>query len=377
MTFQLPMTSGKLWRVVGVMSGTSADGVDAVCIEVDPTCFASGRPFRSLRGHHYEAYPNELRSEILQATQDTLRISQLTCLQRILGDCHARCVQTLLRADPVPVDLISLHGQTVQHHPHAGATLQLADPYVMAKATGVPVIWDLRRVDLAYGGQGAPLVPQTERWLRGSDTSWVALNLGGIANVTIWDQHQLRAWDTGPGMSLLDIAASWWLTTAYDLDGARASGQVHDEWIREGLQDPYFSRPRPKSTGREYFGSSWLQARRSTLESWPLEDRLATLAAFTAQSIVHELKREGIPEACSGWVSGGGSAHTRLWQELQQRLPELSWKLDTSLPAGAREAVSWALLGAASAAGQPGNHPEVTGASQSLQLGSWVFPQLG
>ena len=377
MNFRLPMTPGDLWRVVGVMSGTSADGVDAVCIEVDPSQFKSGQPFRSFQGHYFEAYPSALRSRILQATQDTLKISELTLLQRALGDFHAACVQKLLQQQNQPVHLIALHGQTVQHHPQHGASLQLADPYVMAKATGVPVVWDLRRVDLAYGGQGAPLVPKTEQWLRGTETSWLALNLGGIANVTVWDQSHLRAWDTGPGMSLLDLAATWWLETPYDSQGAHATGHVHTEWIQEGLQDAYFVRSLPKSTGREYFGSSWLTARRPSLESWSLEDRLATLAAFTAESIAHELKREGYSKGFNAWVSGGGSAHPRLLQELKRVLPEIHWNLDTSLPPGSREAVSWALLGAASAVGQAGNHPDVTGASQSLILGSWTFPQEG
>lgn len=375
MNFRLPITPGNLWRVVGVMSGTSADGVDAVCIEVDPTLYNSGQPFRALLGHHHAAYPAALRSKILQATEDALKVSELTRLQRVLGDFHATCVQTLLQQQTQPVHLISLHGQTVQHHPQHGASLQLADPYVMTKVTGVPVVWDLRRVDLAYGGQGAPLVPKTEQWLRGTETSWVALNLGGIANVTVWDQKHLRAWDTGPGMSLLDIAATWWLEAAYDVEGAHATGRVHDEWIHEGLRDPYFGRSLPKSTGREYFGRTWLEARRATLESWPLADRFATLAAFTAESIAHEWRREGISNVVEGWISGGGRAHPRVIQELKRVLPELHWHPDDGLPTGTREAVSWALLGAASAAGQTGNHPEVTGASQSLILGSWTFPQ--
>ena len=178
-------------------------------------------------------------------------------------------------------------------------------------------------------------------------------------------------------MSLLDLAATWWLETPYDSQGAHATGHVHTEWIQEGLQDAYFVRSLPKSTGREYFGSSWLTARRPSLESWSLEDRLATLAAFTAESIAHELKREGCSKGFNAWVSGGGSAHPRLLQELKRVLPEIHWHLDTSLPPGSREAVSWALLGAASAVGQAGNHPDVTGASQLLILGSWTFPQEG
>ncbi len=377
MNFRLPISPGGLWHVVGVMSGTSADGVDAVCIEVDPNQFTSGKPFRSIIAHHYEAYPASLRTNILQATQDILKISELTILQRALGDFHAACVSNLLKKQILPVNLISLHGQTVQHHPESGASLQLADPYVMARVIGAPVVWDLRRVDLAYGGQGAPLVPKTEQWLRGTSSSWLALNLGGIANVTVWDQIHLRAWDTGPGMSLLDLAASWWLKKTWDEAGSHATGQIDQGWIEEALQDSYFKRSLPKSTGREYFGTAWLTLRRTALEKLALNDRFATLAAFTAESIAHELKREGIYKDLKAWVSGGGSAHSRLLTELKRVLPEIDWRIDTALPQGSREAVSWALLGAASAVGETGNHPEVTGASQPLVLGSWVFPQEG
>ncbi|MDR3683939.1 MAG: anhydro-N-acetylmuramic acid kinase [Geothrix sp.] len=361
------------WRVLGLMSGTSADGVDVVAIEVDPAGFQAGRPFRRLLGHHAAAYPAELRDPVLAAASNRLPPEELCILQRGLGDHHAQAARTLCEGLALRPDLASLHGQTVQHHPSRGASLQLADPYVLAEILGCPVVWDLRRRDLALGGQGAPLVPLPERWLHGAGP-WLALNLGGIANLTLWDGHRTRAWDTGPGMSLLDLAAQRWLGLPFDPEGASAEGAVAEALLERWLRHPYFQLPPPKSTGREVFGEAWLSGEAPRLEALPLGDRLATLAAFTAAAVSMEAARcAPWPPGLRGLVSGGGARHRRLRAELAARLP-LPLEEDPTLPPGSREAVSWALLGAASALGIPGNLPEVTGASRAAVLGSWVWP---
>jgi anhydro-N-acetylmuramic acid kinase len=361
------------WRVLGLMSGTSADGVDVVAIEVDPGAFPAGEPFLGLLGHHSEAYPAPLREHVLAAAANRLAPRELCILQRSLGDHHARAAQALCSDLALAPDLASLHGQTVQHHPAQGASLQLADPYVLAEALGCPVVWDLRRRDLALGGQGAPLVPLPERWLHGA-SPWLALNLGGIANLAAWDGQTLRAWDTGPGMSLLDLAARRWLDRPFDPEGGAASGPVAEALLNRWLGHPYFQVAPPKSTGREVFGEAWLAGEIASLEALPLADRLATLAAFTAASVAREAARlDPWPQGLRGLVSGGGARHRRLRAELAARFP-LDLENDLVFPAGAREAVSWALLGAASALGLPGNLPEVTGASRAAVLGSWVWP---
>jgi anhydro-N-acetylmuramic acid kinase len=358
------------WRVLGLMSGTSADGVDAVVVEIDPAGFEGGRPFLGLRAHHHLAYPPELRAGVLEAAADRLAPGALCILQRQLGNLHAEAGAALAGAAP---DFASLHGQTVQHHPGAGASLQLADPYVLALRLGCPVVWDLRRMDLALGGQGAPLVPLTEVWLRGRSHTWAALNLGGIANVTLWDGTRVQAWDAGPGMSLLDLAAERWLGLPFDPGGGHATGTVALELVDGWLTHPYFLQSPPKTTGRETFGAAWLAAAAPALEQLPLPDRLATLAAFSAEALARELRR-GPELPRTGFVSGGGTHHGRLRAELAQRLPELAFQEAEDLPPTTREAVSWALLGAASAAGVPGTLPEVTGASRAAVLGSWAFP---
>jgi anhydro-N-acetylmuramic acid kinase len=326
-----------------------------------------------LLGHHSVGYPPELRDQVHAAAANRLSPGELCILQRRLGDHHARAAKTLCKALDLVPDLASLHGQTVQHHPAHGASLQLADPYVLAEALGCPVVWDLRRRDLALGGQGAPLVPLPERWLHGAGP-WLALNIGGIANLTLWDGQTTRAWDTGPGMSLLDLAAKRWLGLPFDPEGTAATGAVAEPILERWLRHPYFQAPPPKSTGREVFGEAWLADESGVLETLPLPDRLATLAAFTAASIALEATRvRPWPVGMKGLVSGGGARHGRLRAELATRLP-LPLEDDATFPSGAREAVSWALLGAASALGIPGNLPGVTGASRAAVLGSWVWP---
>jgi len=373
MRSRIPLPEDRPWRVLGLMSGTSADGVDVAAVEVDPAAFPDGRPFRTLLGHRVAPYPEALKAEVLAAASNRLDPAGLCILQRRLGDHHARAAADLCAALSLKPDLAALHGQTVQHHPAEGASLQLADPYVLAEALGCPVVWDLRRRDLALGGQGAPLVPLPERWLRGTEP-WLALNLGGIANLAYWDGTRLHAWDTGPGMSLLDLAARRWLGLAFDPSGAAASGTVHPELLDRWMQHPYFHQAPPKSTGREMFGEAWLDAEAGGLEALPLSDRLATLAAFSAQAVAQETTRLApLAPNTRGLASGGGALHGRLRAELAVRMP-LPLDEDTIFPSGAREAVSWALLGAASALGHPGNLPEVTGAARPVALGSWVWP---
>lgn len=381
MAFMLAKLPGALsdagpWVVLGIMSGTSADGVDLAAVEIDPGGFGNGRPFLRLLSHHHSSYPTELRQEVLAAASNVGDPGRLCRLQRSVGEHHAGSAARWAAQSGIRPHFASLHGQTVQHHPRQGATLQLADPYLLVEALGCPVVWDLRRRDLAVGGQGAPLVPLTELWLRGTEGAWVALNLGGIANVTTWNGARLQAWDTGPGMSLLDIAAQRWLGLPFDPDGAHAGGDGDEQLVARWLEHPHFQQTPPKSTGREVFGADWIRTESPSLDRLTLEARLATLAAFTAAAVSRELQRWGqaLPAGIPLLVSGGGARHAHLFRELSKRLPGCRLQKDQEFPSGAREAISWALLGAASALGRPGNLPQVTGAAKAVALGSWVFP---
>jgi len=362
------------WTVLGLMSGTSADGADVALVRVDPGGFQGGSPLLDFLGHHHEPYPAPLRQGVLAAAGDRLKPSELCILQARLGAHHAQAAARLVQDLGAAPDLASLHGQTVQHWPGQGATLQLADPYLLAERLRCPVIWDLRRRDMALGGQGAPMVPLAELWLHGQDRPWVALNLGGIANATIWDGHQVMAWDLGPAMSLLDLAAERWLRRPFDPEGQAATGVPHDPLLAQWLAHPYFRKRPPKSTGREMFGAQWLEQEAADLERLKLPDRMATLAVFTARAVARELGAWGppLPVGTPLLLSGGGARHRRVLQELADARPGLRQEADLQFPAGAREEVSWALLGAASAAGVPANLPGVTGASRAAVLGSWV-----
>ena len=362
------------WIVLGLMSGTSADGADAALVRVDPAGFRDGSPFLDFLGHRQDPYPPALRAQALAAAADRLKPSELCILQRDLGEHHARAAAALVNTLGIRPHLASLHGQTVQHHPDRHATLQLADPYLLAERLQCPVIWDLRRRDMALGGQGAPLVPLAELWLHGRREPWIALNLGGIANATVWDGAQVKAWDLGPAMSLLDLAAALWLGQGFDPGGGAASGSLDEGLLAHWLEHPYFRIPPPKSTGREVFGQAWMEAERPALEGLPVCDRMATLAAFTAEACVRELRAWAppLPRGVPLLLSGGGALHGRVRRELAARLPQARIQEDLQFPSGAREAVSWALLGAAGAAGVPGSLAEVTGASRAAVLGSWV-----
>ena len=364
------------WVVLGMMSGTSADGLDLSAVEIDPMGFDQGRPFSKLLAHHHASYPPDLRQEVIAAASNVGDPARLCLLQRRIGEHHAKTAAEWREGSGLRPHFAALHGQTVQHHPREGATLQLADPYLLTEALDCPVVWDLRRRDLAVGGQGAPLVPLTELWLRGRQSDWVALNLGGIANVTTWNGESLQAWDTGPGMSLLDIAAQRWLGLPFDPEGSRATGTIDEAMVARWLEHPHFHSAPPKSTGREVFGADWMRMESSGLDRLPIEARLASLAAFTAEAVSRELRRWGrpLPEGTDFLVSGGGARHARLFSELTKRLAAFHLQRDQEFPSGAREAISWALLGAASALGLPGNLPVVTGAAKAVSLGSWVFP---
>jgi anhydro-N-acetylmuramic acid kinase len=177
-------------------------------------------------------------------------------------------------------------------------------------------------------------------------------------------------------MSLLDLAARRWLGQPFDPEGLGASGAVHAEAVEAWLGHPFFLAPPPRSTGRETFGEAWLEAQAPRLETLPLADRLATLAAFTARACGEAWRRFGapLPAATPLLLSGGGARHQPLRRHLAEAFPGLELRDDVDLPSGAREAVSWALLGAASALGIPAHVPAVTGASRAAALGSWVFP---
>jgi anhydro-N-acetylmuramic acid kinase len=381
-------------RIIGLMSGTSMDGIDAALVDVEPP----GPAAALLRDGDWRLvafrtfpYPRSSREEIHDLVSGG-DLASLTRLNVRLGEWFAEAALEACReagVDPKSVDLIGSHGQTVWHEPPReggrGATLQLACPATIAERTGMAVVSDFRSRDMAAGGEGAPLVPWVDRLLYSADRPRVLQNIGGMANLTflppVDSGAPVVAFDTGPGNALIDAAVE--LATggerAYDEGGAWArSGAVDQARLTALLEHPYFDRPPPKSTGRETFGRGYVRA--LVDEAGPAGQRewadlIATLTAFTARSIAEAIAR-WTPAArdTEVIVTGGGARNPMLMEMLAAELAPAAVRGDGSgaLRPEAREAVAFALLAWAHVHGLPANLPEVTGAAGPRVLGSYT-----
>jgi len=380
----------QLWQkpsrlVVGLMSGTSADGVDAVLTRI--TGYGLSTKVEQL-GFHFLPFDRETRRAILAICGGETGGTREVCLLAThLGKLYAQAVAELLeKTGTKQVDLIGCHGQTVYHIPepmeylgtsHRG-TLQIGDPSYLAEQFRCPVVSDFRIRDMAAGGLGAPLVPYTEFLLYRSETEDVALqNIGGIGNVTLLKAgctlEEVTAFDTGPGNMVMD-ALVMKLTGGklnYD-DGGKlaASGQVIPELLEYMVRDPYLERQPPKTTGREYYGTEYVEKLLS-FGDYPLVDVLTTATAFTAKSIELSLRRfaERLPARLV--VGGGGSRNPTLLRFLQEYLPEVKVQIqeDLGLDSDAKEAVAFALLANEALFGVCNNAPSATGAKHGVVMG--------
>lgn len=375
-------------RVIGLMSGTSADGVDAALVEV-------GRSESGVRLVAFTGlpYPRKLQREILEVSEARRgNVEEICRLHVILGEWFARSAFKVCRKAGVAmsgVDLIGSHGQTVHHLPDAyrgfGVTtrssLQIADPSVIAERTGVTTVADFRARDMAAGGQGAPLVPLVDYLLfRSVCEGRVLLNIGGISNVTVLPAgcgtEDVLAFDTGPGNMLMD-GLTGVLTggrMAYDESGSyAASGNVSGSLLAELMRHPFLKEPPPRSTGREAFGASLVRDVLAWRGRLPDEDLVATATAFTARSISDALKRFVLPAVPVGRmaVSGGGVRNPILMEMLRGALPGMDICESDALgvPSEAKEAIAFAVLANATVEGRTGNLPTATGASGSVVLG--------
>lgn len=380
----------KLWNqpsrlVVGLMSGTSADGVDAALTRI--TGYGFDTKIEQL-GFFFQPFDEATRRRILAVCGGEEGGSRELCLLSThLGKLYARAVQELMAyVGMEKPDLIGCHGQTVYHIPeqteYLGAklrgTLQIGDPSYLAEEFACPVVSDFRVRDMAAGGLGAPLVPYTEFLLYRSETEDVALqNIGGIGNVTLLPAgcslDQVTAFDTGPGNMVMDALARR-ITGGkqfYD-DGGRlaASGKVIPELLSWMLSDPYLSRKPPKTTGREYYGQAYVE-KLLRFGDYPLRDVLATATAFTAQSIALSLQRFAPRMPNRLVVGGGGSRNPTLLAFLREALPQclVQTQEDLGLDSDAKEAVAFAILANEALFGQCNNAPTATGASHGVVMG--------
>ncbi|GHG99909.1 anhydro-N-acetylmuramic acid kinase [Streptomyces rubradiris] len=363
-------------RVIGLMSGTSYDAIEAAA--ADLALDGDALLLRPL-GHLSVPYPDGLRDDIAAALPPAHTTTRAVCaLDTGIGQAFAGAAGRALRdLCAGTADLVVSHGQTMHHWVEDGTvrgTLQLGRPAWIAEATGLPVVSDLRSRDVAAGGQGAPLVALTDALLlSGLPGTPAALNLGGIANITVLAPGaEPLAFDTGPANALLDAAVRHFTdgAAAYDEDGRRAgAGQVSPELLRVLLADPYYRRPAPKTTGKEHFHLPYLRRALDTVPVPSTADVLATLTRLTAVTVADACRAHGVTRLV---VSGGGTRNPVLMRMLAEELPgvPLGPSDDLGLSSAAKEALAFAVLGFLTAHGLPGALPSGTGARHATVLGS-------
>ena len=365
---------------IGTLSGTSVDGIDAALVRFSP------QP--ALVASHSMKFPADLRQELLAlGVPGASEIDRLGSADVRLGRLFGQAVNQLLQqagVNPGDIAAIGSHGQTIRHRPGGAApfTLQIGDPNIIAATTGIPVIADFRRKDLALGGPGAPLVPAFhEAIFRQPGRDRVIVNIGGIANLTVLPGDAARpvlGFDTGPGNTLLDGWSRRCLNEPMDRDGAfAASGTPHAGLLAALLGDGYFHQPPPKSTGPEYFTADWLQRHLTAVGTLPPTDVQATLLALTARSIADAIK--ALPDLARPdiFVCGGGAHHGALMRALRGNLSGSTVApTDTLGVAGDWvEAMAFAWLARQRLHALPGNCPRVTGASRPAVLGGLWLPE--
>jgi anhydro-N-acetylmuramic acid kinase len=354
---------------IGLMSGTSLDGVDGVLTSL------TGEPVAA-----YVPFPAALKTVLmaLQSAGDN-EIHHEALAANALAQLYADCVHQLLKTSGIAaadVTAIGAHGQTIRHVPGSGYTRQLNNPALLAELTGIDVIADFRSRDIAAGGQGAPLVPAFHQAVFGTQSQTrVVANIGGISNISILKAHdEVIGFDTGPGNMLMDGWISQHLGKAFDEDGLwAAGGSIAPDLLTALLDEPYLALPPPKSTGRDLFHAGWLKDKLRAFPALKPQDVQTTLTAFTARSLVDAIGRHA-GDATALYVCGGGARNTYLMGLLQQALAMPVLPTDAlGVPANQVEGLAFAWLAARFCERLPGNLPAVTGARGSRILGA-LYP---
>ena len=382
-------------HVVGLMSGTSVDGIDAVLVDV--------------RGHRMDLrfeqrafvtvpFPQGFRDLVLRnSLPETSRVDDIARLNMLYPQFYADAVRKVARKAGMPlskIDLIGSHGQTIQHVPErvkmfgktVRATLQIGDPSALAKLTGIPTVGDFRVADMAVGGEGAPLVPFFDFiTFRSMKKSRALLNVGGIANITVLPKgckvNDVVAFDTGPGNMVIDALIKRLYGKPYDRAGAVArAGTSCSPLLKELLRHPFVRRRPPKSTGREVFGAAFVDAlieKGAALRCTDPADLVSTATDLTSFSIFDNYRRFILPRTrIDELVVTGGGAHNKwILNTLADAFRGVDVKTgeDIGISIDAKEAVCFALLAVATIEGTPGNLPRVTGARRAVVLGKVCY----
>lgn len=359
---------------LGLMSGTSLDGIDAAVVRITPRDATYDIELLTFVTVPFsESLARSLRAVLAPNAASGAAIADLN---RDLGFAFAHAGRVATGA--LALDFVASHGQTVYHDGKRHVTLQLGDPFVLRESLNATVCFDFRSADCAVGGHGAPLVPYVDALLLGSaDEDRVAVNIGGIANLTALPGgsavNDVAGFDCGPGVMLIDalVAQRTSGTMAMDADGAFACrGTVDEALLARMLADPYFSEPPPKSTGRERFGTVFFDAH-PELADLSLQDAAATLTELTARAIARAVELVGLPHARI-LCSGGGARNPALLGRLAGVLPDASIETTDTLgiPVDAKEAIAFAVLGYETLRERAANVPRVTGASRAVPLGA-------
>lgn len=368
---------------IGIMSGTSLDGVDACLVDIKK----SKKNKFEIVHFTYLPYDKELKKKLIHITSNEPTTIQTICSLNVeLSKAYCKTIKKLLKDSKVSakdIEFIAIHGQTVWHNPDCkdhfeSSTLQLGDPSVIAAMFNCKVISNFRTMDMAVGGGGAPLVPFANYILYSSKTENIALqNIGGISNVTYLKKNgtlgDIIAFDTGPGNVLIDAAMRRLFRKDFDDCGKIAKqGRIIEEVLQELMTDPYLFAPTPKSTGREKYNEAYLSEIILKVRSHGGTDSdvITTLAAYTADSIRFAYEKF-LPQIDRVIVSGGGVFNQFIMERLSQKIPCIVQKENNY---EALEALSFALLGYYTLQGVPSNVPNVTGASRSVVLGNITDP---
>src|SRR5665213_3318255 len=349
----------KIFRAIGLMSGTSMDGIDVAAIETD------GERVPWTAGAMTAPYSAETRARLADAIRNPDR--DATALERELTDQHIAAVRTYLETlpqDKRQIDVIGFHGHTLVHRPERRFTKQLGDGDRMAQALGIDTVFDFRSNDVAAGGEGAPFAPVYHRALaRGTDQPAVFVNIGGVSNITYVDGDEMLAFDTGPGNALIDDWVQQHTGQSYDANGAiAAQGGVSRRILDVLLNNPFFARKPPKSLDRQDFSAQ-------AVEGLSLEDGAATLTAFTAHVIAKSA--DHLPKTPARWlITGGGRHNATLMRMLAEVLPGKVQPIESIGADGdGLEAQAFAFMAVRSLLGLPISFPETTGVPEPMRGG--------
>lgn len=316
---------------IGLMSGTSVDAIDAALVSIKDNHF-------QLEHFSSSTLSTELKQTLLNCNQtQQIDLHQLCRLQSELGQAFAESVHKLLAEsgfEAEQIRAIGSHGQTIFHAPEVGMSLQIGHPAIIAKQTGISTVGDFRIDDMALGGQGAPFAPVFHQQLFAeAEQNAIAVNIGGIANISVLPAKDSKAaivgWDSGPGNGLIDEACQKFLQSAYDKDGKHARrGRIQHSLLNQLMNDPYFKKPAPKSSGRDYFNWRWLEKSLSkeVIAQLSTADLLATLTELTAVSISNEIQcaTDEDYQPTSVWICGGGAFNSFLIERIAANLPNCS-----------------------------------------------------